>query len=61
MREKELKERVLQFDEINNNVDINQLLREREEYKLKYLSEVKKHNQSRVTIESQKRMISAKF
>lgn len=44
LRERELKDRVSQFDQINNNVDINSLLKEKDEYKNKYLTEMKKHN-----------------
>jgi predicted RND superfamily exporter protein len=61
IREKEHKERVKQFEEINNNVDINLIIKERDEFKAKFLNEVKKHNQSRITIESQKRVINSKI
>ncbi|KRX00930.1 P-loop containing nucleoside triphosphate hydrolase [Pseudocohnilembus persalinus] len=61
LREKEYKKRVDQFEQINNTVDIQAVLKERDEYKQKYQQEIKKHNQTRIAIESQKRLISAKF
>jgi hypothetical protein len=42
-------------------VDINLIIKERDEFKAKFLNEVKKHNQSRITIESQKRVINSKI
>lgn len=60
-REKEMREKINQFEQINNNIDINAVLKEKEYYEKKYLDEVKKNNQTRVIVESQKRLLSAKL
>ncbi|KAL4466133.1 hypothetical protein ABPG74_004370 [Tetrahymena malaccensis] len=44
MREKDLKERVQEFEKINNNIDIKAIINERDEYKQLYMQEMRKNN-----------------
>ena len=56
---KELEDRLFVCEEINRNNDINAIIKEKEDYKNKYLSEWKKNNKARIVLESQKRIITS--
>lgn len=56
---RELEERLNICEEIKKNYNIKTLLKERDEFKEKYLTEWKKNNQTRVLLESQRRLISS--
>ena len=56
---KELEDRLNVCEEIKRNHDIAAIIREKEDYKAKYLAEWKKNNQARVVLESQKRLITS--
>ncbi|KAL4471997.1 hypothetical protein ABPG72_018499 [Tetrahymena utriculariae] len=58
LREKELQQRVEDFQKINNNIDITALVKEREEFKQLYQQQLKKYNQARIVLESQKRLLN---
>lgn len=56
---KELEERLFVCEEINKNNDINAIVKEKEDYKSKYLIEWKNNNHARILLESQKRIITS--
>jgi hypothetical protein len=57
-KERELQEKLKLFEEISGTIDINQIKKEKDEFKEKYLAEWKKNNQERLLLESQKRQIN---
>lgn len=56
---KDLEGRLSICEEIKKTHNISNLLKERDEYKEKYLTEWKKNNQTRILLESQRRLITS--
>jgi len=54
-----LKEQADKFVELNVYGDIRQIIKERDQYRNLYKEEVKKNNDSKVAIESQKRLLKS--
>jgi len=56
-KEEELKKNADKFIELNVYGDINDIVKERDKYKVLYRDEVKKGNVSKIAVESQKRLL----
>ena len=54
-----MKEQADKFVELNVYGDIRQIIKERDQYRNLYKEEVKKNNDSKVAIESQKRLLKS--
>lgn len=55
-----MRKRIHEFDENHQGIDINTLLKERDEYKQSYLNEIKNTQRIKSTIESQQKLMVSK-
>lgn len=56
-KEIELRKKIAEFDEKHMNFDISSLIKEKDEFKINYISQLKKSQQIRVVLDSQKKSI----